>query len=41
MNKAELATAIADKAGITRAQASDAIDTFVDSIVAAGKKGET
>ncbi|GGG92358.1 MAG TPA: DNA-binding protein [Oceanicaulis sp.] len=41
MNKAELAKAISDKAGITRAQAGDAIDTFVDSIVASAKKGDT
>ena len=33
MNKSELAKAISDKAGITRAQAGDAIDALVDAVV--------
>ena len=41
MNKSELAKAISDKAGITRAQAGDAIDAFAEAIVAAAKKDDT
>lgn len=37
MNKSELAKAIADKSGITRAQAGDAIDALVEAVVAAAK----
>jgi len=37
MNKSELAKAISDKAGITRAQAGDAIDALVDAVDSAKK----
>ena len=37
MNKSELAKAVADKSGITKAQAGDAIDAFVEAIIAAAK----
>ena len=37
MNKSELAKAVSDAAGITRAQAGEAIDAMVESIVAAAK----
>lgn len=40
MNKSELAKAISDKAGITRAQAGDAIDAMVDAVVDAAKKDD-
>lgn len=40
MNKSELAKAISDKAGITRAQAGDAIDAFAEAIVASAKKDD-
>lgn len=40
MNKSELAKAISDKAGITRAQAGDTIDAMVDAIVASAKKDD-
>jgi DNA-binding protein HU-beta len=41
MNKSELAKAVADKAGITRAQGGDAVDAVIDAIVAAAKGGDT
>ncbi|MEO1039324.1 MAG: HU family DNA-binding protein [Pseudomonadota bacterium] len=41
MNKSELAKAISDSAGITRGQAGDAIDAFVDAIVGAAKNGDS
>jgi|TARA_R100000306_G_scaffold24175_1_gene27375 DNA-binding protein HU-beta len=41
MNKSELAKAIADKAGITKAQAGDAIDAFADAIVGAAKSDDS
>ncbi|XBQ16031.1 MAG: HU family DNA-binding protein [Oceanicaulis sp.] len=41
MNKSELAKAISDKAGITRAQAGDAIDALVDAVVAAAKTDDS
>ncbi|MCR9129926.1 MAG: HU family DNA-binding protein [Alphaproteobacteria bacterium] len=41
MNKSELAKAISDKAGITRAQAGDAIDAFAEAIVASAKKDDS
>lgn len=41
MNKSELAKAVSDKAGITRAQAGDAIDAFIDAIVDSAKKKDT
>jgi DNA-binding protein HU-beta len=40
MNKAELIDKISKDAGVTKAQANDAIDSFTDSIVAALKKGD-
>jgi len=40
MNKSELAKAISDKAGITRAQAGDAIDALVDAVVDSAKKDD-
>ncbi len=41
MNKSELAKAVSDKAGITRAQAGDAIDAAIDAIVASAKKDDS
>jgi len=41
MNKPELAKAVSDKAGITRAQAGDAIDAFIDAVVGAAKGKDT
>ena len=41
MNKSELAKAVADKAGITKAQGGDAVDAVIDAIVAAAKGGDT
>lgn len=40
MNKNELVAAVAEKAGITKAQASDALDATLDSITAALKAGD-
>jgi DNA-binding protein HU-beta len=40
MNKNELVSEVADKAGITKAQASDALDAALDAITAALKKGD-
>jgi DNA-binding protein HU-beta len=40
MNKNELAGVVADKAGITKAQASDAIDATLEAIVKALKSGD-
>ncbi len=40
MNKNELVGEVADKAGITKAQAGDAIDAALDAITAALKKGD-
>lgn len=40
MNKADLIEAIAEKAGITKTQASDAIDGFTESVIKTLKKGE-
>jgi DNA-binding protein HU-beta len=40
MNKNELAGVVADKAGITKAQASDAIDATLDAITKALKSGD-
>ena len=34
MTKAELVTAIADKAGLNKAQAKDALEAFIDSVTA-------
>ncbi len=40
MNKNELVGEVADKAGITKAQAGDAIDAALDAITSALKKGD-
>ncbi len=40
MNKAELVDSIAGGAGITKAQAGAALDTFTDTVVKALKKGD-
>lgn len=40
MNKNELIAAVAEKAGITKAQAGDAIDATLDTITAALKGGD-
>ena len=40
MNKNELAGVVADKAGITKAQASDAIDAALNAITHALKSGD-
>lgn len=39
MNKAELVTLIADKVGVTKKQAEDMIEMFVDTVVDTLKKG--
>ena len=41
MNKSELAKAVADKAGITKTQAGDAIDGVVEAVIDAVKKDES
>ena len=40
MNKNELVAAVADKAGITKAQASDAIDAALDTICSTLASGD-
>ena len=40
MTKAELVTAIADKAGLNKAQAKDALEAFIDSVTASLKAGQ-
>ena len=40
MNKAELIDKIAKDAGITKAQANEALDSFTNSVVASLKKGD-
>ena len=40
MTKAELVTAIAEKAGLNKAQAKDALEAFIDSVTASLKSGE-
>ena len=40
MTKAELVAAMADKAGLTKVQAKDALDAFLDSVTESLKKGE-
>lgn len=40
MTKAELVTAIADKAGLNKAQAKDALEAFIDSVTASLKSGQ-
>jgi len=39
MNKAELITKIADDAGITKTQANDTLDSFIDAVTKTLKKG--
>lgn len=40
MTKAELVSAIADKAGLSKAQAKEALDAFIASVSGSLKKGE-
>lgn len=40
MTKAELVTAIADKAGLNKAQAKDALEAFIESVTASLKSGD-
>lgn len=40
MNKTELASAVAEKAGLTKAQASEAVDALVDVVIGALKAGD-
>ncbi|MBT6236392.1 MAG: HU family DNA-binding protein [Bacteroidetes bacterium] len=40
MNKSDLISAMADKAGITKAQAGEALEGFMESTTSALKKGE-
>ena len=40
MTKAELVSAMADKAGITKSQAKDALDAFMDSVTGSLKSGQ-
>lgn len=40
MTKAELVTAIADKASLNKAQAKEALDAFIDSVTASLKAGD-
>ena len=40
MNKAELVTAISDKAGITKAQAAAALDQMISSVSGALRTGD-
>ncbi|NOZ33162.1 MAG: HU family DNA-binding protein [Alphaproteobacteria bacterium] len=40
MNKNDLIAAAADRAGVTKAQAADAVDAVFDAITATMKKGE-
>ena len=40
MNKGELVSAVAEKAGLTKTQASEAIDAAIDAITGALKKGD-
>jgi DNA-binding protein HU-beta len=40
MNKGELVAAVSDKIGLSRGQASDAIDAAIDAITGALKKGD-
>lgn len=39
MNKAELIAKIADDAGITKTQANDTLDSFIDAVTKTLKKG--
>ena len=40
MTKSELVTAIAEKAGLNRAQAKDALQAFIDSVTNSLKSGQ-
>jgi DNA-binding protein HU-beta len=40
MTKAELVAAMAEKAGLTKVQAKDALDAFLESVTESLKKGE-
>jgi len=40
MNKTELIAAMADKAGLTKADAKKALDAFIDTTAASLKKGD-
>ena len=40
MTKAELVSAIADKSGLNRAQAKDALEAFINSVTTTLKAGE-
>ena len=40
MTKAELVSAMAEKAGITKSQAKDALEAFVDSVTGSLKGGQ-
>ena len=40
MNKGELVAAVADKVGLTRGQAGEAIDAAIEAITGALKKGD-
>ena len=40
MNKTELIAEMADKAGLTKADAKKALDAFIDTIAASLKKGD-
>lgn len=40
MTKAELVNAIADKAGLNKTQAKDALEAFIDSVTASLKAGQ-
>jgi len=40
MNKNELISAVADKAGLTKSQASDAVDATLDLITGSLKRGD-
>lgn len=40
MTKAELVTAIADKAGLNKAQAKDALEAFIESVTESLKTGQ-
>lgn len=41
MNKAELISQISEDAGISKAQANEALDSFTSAVVASLKKGDT
>ncbi len=41
MNKGDLAKAVSEKTGLTRAQAGEAVDAAIDAVVAAAKGGDS